>query len=228
MRCLPAQNTLICSAYRCTSAFGRCGTPCWRVSSRLPPRFMRYVRRSHYSCDILLITGRPGCLPGVQALIRHLQPVPVNRIVWLDKYQVHEWYPFSQQGRIGNPKSTAAVGAMLCNWRWIFVCRVLTLKQRISARTLRCAIWACWITRSIPCGTRTSGITISTSINPARNWTPVCTSAARQRYARLPAAGQCPLARDTALYPEHQLCRAGESHCGRRRTERAPEAAWRH
>ena len=70
---------------------------------------------SHYSCDILLITGRPGCLPGVQALIRHLQPVPVNRIVWLDKYQVHEWYPFSQQGRIGNPKSTAAVGAMLCS-----------------------------------------------------------------------------------------------------------------
>lgn len=48
-------------------------------------------------------------------MIRHLQPVPVNRIVWLDKYRVHEWYPFSQQGRIGNPKSTAAVGAMLCS-----------------------------------------------------------------------------------------------------------------
>ncbi|VEB59368.1 putative virulence factor [Salmonella enterica subsp. enterica] len=41
--------------------------------------------------------------------------MPVNRIVWMDKYQVHEWYPFSQQGRIGNPKSTAAVGAMLCS-----------------------------------------------------------------------------------------------------------------
>ncbi|HGF3219288.1 TPA: virulence factor SrfB, partial [Salmonella enterica subsp. enterica serovar Derby] len=70
---------------------------------------------SHYHCDILLVTGRPTCLPGVQALIRHLQPVPVHRIVWMDKYQVHEWYPFSQQGRIGNPKSTAAVGAMLCS-----------------------------------------------------------------------------------------------------------------
>ncbi|ENX5870858.1 virulence factor SrfB, partial [Salmonella enterica] len=70
---------------------------------------------SHYHCDILLVTGRPTCLPGIQALIRHLQPVPVNRIVWMDKYQVHEWYPFSQQGRIGNPKSTAAVGAMLCS-----------------------------------------------------------------------------------------------------------------
>ncbi|OAT26034.1 SrfB family protein [Buttiauxella ferragutiae ATCC 51602] len=70
---------------------------------------------SHYCCDVLLVTGRPGCLPGVQALLRYQQPVPVNRIVWLDNYQTHEWYPFSQQGRIGNPKSTAAVGAMLCS-----------------------------------------------------------------------------------------------------------------
>lgn len=70
---------------------------------------------THYTCDVLLITGRPGCLPGVQALIRYLQPVPVSRMVWLDRYPVHEWYPFSQQGRIGNPKSTAAVGAMLCS-----------------------------------------------------------------------------------------------------------------
>jgi hypothetical protein len=70
---------------------------------------------SHYACDVLLVTGRPGCLPGVQALIRYLQPVPVNRMVWMDNYHVHEWYPFSQQGRIGNPKSTAAVGAMLCS-----------------------------------------------------------------------------------------------------------------
>lgn len=70
---------------------------------------------SHYCCDVLLVTGRPACLPGVQALLRYQQPVPVNRIVWLDNYQTHEWYPFSQQGRIGNPKSTAAVGAMLCS-----------------------------------------------------------------------------------------------------------------
>ena len=70
---------------------------------------------SHYCCDVLLVTGRPGSLPGVQALIRYLQPVPVSRMVWMDNYHVHAWYPFSQQGRIGNPKSTAAVGAMLCS-----------------------------------------------------------------------------------------------------------------
>lgn len=69
---------------------------------------------SHYCCDVLLVTGRPSCLPGVQALLRYQQPLPVNRIVWLDSYQIHERFPFGQQGRLVNPKSTAALGAMLC------------------------------------------------------------------------------------------------------------------
>lgn len=29
-------------------------------------------------------------------------------------YQTSDWYPFNKFGRIENPKSTAAVGAMLC------------------------------------------------------------------------------------------------------------------
>lgn len=71
---------------------------------------------SCYCCDSLLISGRPACLPGVQALIRQLQPVPVSRMIWLDHYPVGDWYPFGQQyGHIGNPKTTAAVGAMLCS-----------------------------------------------------------------------------------------------------------------
>lgn len=70
---------------------------------------------NHYCCDVLLVTGRPSCFPGVQALLRYQQPVPVNRIVWLDSYQIHERFPFGQQGRVVNPKSTAALGAMLCS-----------------------------------------------------------------------------------------------------------------
>jgi hypothetical protein len=61
-----------------------------------------------YDCDLLLMTGRPVGLPGIQALLRYLQPVPVNRMVMMNDYPVHEWYPFN-----GHPKSTAAVGAML-------------------------------------------------------------------------------------------------------------------
>ncbi|NDL63164.1 virulence factor SrfB [Acerihabitans arboris] len=67
-----------------------------------------------YDCDVLLLTGRPARFPGIQALFRHLQPLPNNRILSLDGYHTNEWYPFHQRGRIENPKSTAAVGAMLC------------------------------------------------------------------------------------------------------------------
>ena len=66
-----------------------------------------------YCCDVLLITGRSGALPGIQAQLRHLQPVPVNRMVWLDSYQTLEGCPFTDTDSRGNPKSTAAVGAML-------------------------------------------------------------------------------------------------------------------
>jgi hypothetical protein len=69
---------------------------------------------SLYSCDILLLTGRPSRFPGIQALFRHLQPLPINRILSLDGYHTSDWYPYSIAGRIDNPKSTAAVGAMLC------------------------------------------------------------------------------------------------------------------
>ena len=69
---------------------------------------------SLYGCDVLLLTGRPSRFPGVQALFRHLQPLPGNRILSLEGYHTSDWYPFNKDGRIDNPKSTAAVGAMLC------------------------------------------------------------------------------------------------------------------
>ncbi|AHG22453.1 virulence factor SrfB [Chania multitudinisentens RB-25] len=67
-----------------------------------------------HNCDVLLLTGRPARFPGIQALFRQLQPLPSTRIIALDHYHIGSWYPFSHQGRIDNPKSTAAVGAMLC------------------------------------------------------------------------------------------------------------------
>ncbi|MCU5775541.1 virulence factor SrfB [Erwiniaceae bacterium BAC15a-03b] len=69
---------------------------------------------SLYTCDVLLLTGRPSRFPGVQALFRHLQPLPNSRILSLEGYHTSDWYPFNKLGRIDNPKSTAAVGAMLC------------------------------------------------------------------------------------------------------------------
>ena len=67
-----------------------------------------------YDCDVLLLSGRPSRLPGVQALFRALLPVPPDRIVPLHGYRAGTWYPFHRDGRIDDPKTTAAVGAMLC------------------------------------------------------------------------------------------------------------------
>jgi hypothetical protein len=67
-----------------------------------------------YPCDALLITGRPSCLPGVQAYIRMKLPLPPGRIIFMQGYRTGGWYPFHKNGRIDDPKSTASVGAMLC------------------------------------------------------------------------------------------------------------------
>lgn len=67
-----------------------------------------------YDCDVLLLSGRPSRLPGVKALFRALLALPPDRIVALDGYRSGTWYPFHRDGRIGDPKTTAAVGAMLC------------------------------------------------------------------------------------------------------------------
>lgn len=67
-----------------------------------------------YHCDVLLISGRPSRLPGIQALFRKLLALPPERIVPMHNYRTGTWYPFHHQGRIDDPKTTAAVGAMLC------------------------------------------------------------------------------------------------------------------
>ncbi|MBK8906869.1 MAG: virulence factor SrfB [Rhodospirillales bacterium] len=67
-----------------------------------------------YNCDVLLLSGRPSRLPGIQALFRLLLPLPPDRIVPLNGYRTGTWYPFHRDGRVQDPKTTAAVGAMIC------------------------------------------------------------------------------------------------------------------
>lgn len=67
-----------------------------------------------YDCDLLLLTGRPSRLPGIQSLVRALLPLPPERIIKMHGYKTGTWYPFNKQGRVDDPKTTASVGAMLC------------------------------------------------------------------------------------------------------------------
>lgn len=65
---------------------------------------------AHYHCDMLLLTGRPSLLPGIQAFIRTCLPLPPGRILPLHGYHTGTWYPFHKNGQIDDPKSTASVG----------------------------------------------------------------------------------------------------------------------
>lgn len=67
-----------------------------------------------YDVDWLLVSGRPSRLPGVQHLFRLWLPLPPDRILPLHDYRTGDWYPFSSRHRITDPKTTAAVGAMMC------------------------------------------------------------------------------------------------------------------
>ncbi|WP_454691471.1 virulence factor SrfB [Achromobacter aloeverae] len=69
---------------------------------------------AHYDCDVLLLTGRPSCLPGVQTLIRSLAAMPPGRILPMQNYRSGTWFPFHRGGLISDPKTTASVGAMVC------------------------------------------------------------------------------------------------------------------
>lgn len=70
---------------------------------------------NHYSCDYVLLSGRPSMMPGVRNTVIAKIPIPIDRIVSMHNYKVGSWYPFRDlQGRLSDPKTTAAVGAMVC------------------------------------------------------------------------------------------------------------------
>ena len=69
-----------------------------------------------YDCDMLLVTGRPVAMPAVRDIIRACAPVTPERIVPMYGYRIGNWYPFrSDDMRIWDAKTTAAVGALLCH-----------------------------------------------------------------------------------------------------------------
>ncbi len=67
-------------------------------------------------CDVLLISGRPSRLPVVLDLLLSRVPTRPDRIIPMHQYRVGKWYPFRDAfDRVDDPKSTVAVGALLCS-----------------------------------------------------------------------------------------------------------------
>lgn len=68
-----------------------------------------------YDCDVVLLSGRPSRLPTVTSIMYARIPVPPDRIQPMHLFRIGDWYPFrSPRSLIDDPKTTAAVGAMLC------------------------------------------------------------------------------------------------------------------
>ena len=69
----------------------------------------------HLSVDVVLLTGRPSRLPAIRSIIEEMLVVPPHRLISMHKYRTGRWYPFRDPvtQRIGDPKSTVAVGGML-------------------------------------------------------------------------------------------------------------------
>ena len=67
-----------------------------------------------YSCDVVLLSGRPSSLPTIRNIFLKYYPVLPNRLITLNNYYVGDWYPFCQNtGYITNPKTIVAMGGVI-------------------------------------------------------------------------------------------------------------------
>ncbi len=65
-------------------------------------------------CDALLLTGRGVRWPVVSEMVINSLAIEPHRVQAMHRYRVGAWYPFADgTGRIFDPKTTVAVGAML-------------------------------------------------------------------------------------------------------------------
>jgi hypothetical protein len=66
-----------------------------------------------FDCDYFLLTGRPSRLPAIRELVLRELPTDPDRIIYMHDYDVGGWYPFGVRGKVGDPKTTVVVGALI-------------------------------------------------------------------------------------------------------------------
>src|SRR5690606_4347248 len=70
---------------------------------------------SRYGWYLRILSGRTSRLTAVRALLEESGALPSHRIISLHQFRVGQWYPFRDyRATVGDPKTTAAVGAMVC------------------------------------------------------------------------------------------------------------------
>ena len=66
-----------------------------------------------FRCDALVLGGRSSALPAVRDLVHEFLPVPPGAVVFLHEQKFGEWFPFEENGRVGDSKTCGVVGAAL-------------------------------------------------------------------------------------------------------------------
>lgn len=95
---------------------------------------------AHLDVDAVLLSGRPTRLPTIANLVREAMATAPHRVIPMHLYKVGNWYPYRDRvrSRIGDPKTTAAVGAMLCqlasSWIVNFKLHTDEIRMRSTAR----------------------------------------------------------------------------------------------
>jgi hypothetical protein len=67
-----------------------------------------------YSCDLIILSGRPCSFDALEKLFLKCHPVAPNRLINLNNYWVGKWYPFADNnGYIEDPKTVITVGSLI-------------------------------------------------------------------------------------------------------------------
>lgn len=85
------------------------------VTKSFEPLLKKVATIMHsYSCDIVLLSGRPSSLAPIRNIFLKYYSVSPNRLILLNNYFVGHWYPFSNNtGYIANAKTIVAMGALI-------------------------------------------------------------------------------------------------------------------
>jgi hypothetical protein len=87
-------------------------------------------------CDVVLISGRPSRFPVVLDLLLSRVPTRPDRIIPMNQYRVGTWYPFRDTlNRVDDPKTTVAVGALLCNLAEAQIDGFVLAKSRLTIKS---------------------------------------------------------------------------------------------
>lgn len=69
---------------------------------------------NQYSCDIVVLSGRPCSFNALENLFLKYHPVSPNRLINLNTYWIGRWYPFADNdGYIADPKTVVSVGSLI-------------------------------------------------------------------------------------------------------------------